>query len=480
MADKEAKIFLGIEGADRAIGNLQLLGGQFGKLANQMLGIVNVAKDFSQAVTNAKPLSLAAATNEAEKYRDVVTRIGVAYKLTGGQLSDLQDYFSRTSMSIGHSADEVASAFEKLAKTSDFRTAKNELADLAVRANNTNRPLPEMVRDYTQLRSALSIPSHMAGPAFRMIDEQAEKSGTQGGGAALERRLEILAPTLKKYDTSTDEKRRQVLAIVAALGKNLPQEQATQVVQDALGSHPDAQQLSRYLGRDILKSGKIDPMALFDLSRKIRQSRDKDSALRTETKLFGGNRQAALNWAELSPDKINELARDSSGEDYASSTKFELGSNEQYRAAAKRYESKESQARDRAEIERQGRQTDLYMQTDAGKLKRANLEKDYIKQSVGTDLLKGTDRYNANYQGQRGLQVGIESMQGVAGDFVRGAAAAKAYVGSRDSNSSDDAMLNELKLSNQQLQNLPQKIGEQLRDDPNQLGVDSARARPAN
>ena len=120
------------------------------------------------------------------------------------------------------------------------------------------------------------------------------------------------------------------------------------------------------------------------------------------------------------------------------------------------------------------------MQTDAGKLKRANLEKDYIKQSVGTDLLKGTDRYNANYQGQRGLQVGIESMQGVAGDFVRGAAAAKAYVGSRDSNSSDDAMLNELKLSNQQLQNLPQKIGEQLRDDPNQLGVDSARARPAN
>lgn len=479
MADKEAKIFLGIEGADRAIGNLQLLGGQFGKLANQMLGIVNVAKDFSQAITNAKPMSLAQATNEAEKYRDVVTRLGVAYKLTGGQLSDLQEYFSGTGMRIGASAEEVASAFEELAKASDFRTAKNQIDDLGVRANNTNRSLKEMVRDYTQLRSALSIPAHMTGPTFRMIDEQAEKSGTQGGGAALERRLETLAPTLKKFDTSTDAKQRQVVAIVAALGKNLPQDQATQVVQDALGSLPDPQQLSRYLGRDILKNGKIDVMALFELSRKIRQSRDKDSALRTETKLFGGNRQAALNWGELSPEKINELARDTSGEDYASSTKFELGSNEQYRAAAKRYESKENQAKDRAEVERLGRETDRYMQTSAGKLKRANLEKAYIERSIGTGLLGNRDQYNANYEGQRGLQVGIESMGGIGGEVARGAAAAIAVSGSGEK-ADNNAVVNELKIQNQQLQDLPQKIGEQLRNDPNQLGVDSARARPAN
>lgn len=507
MATKEAKIILGVEGAGKASADVMKVGGSFVELADKLFGIVKIAKDATNAIANIKPVNFTESTNQVEAYRDKVTRLGVTFRQTEGQIEGLMAKFDAVGLRVGQSADSVADATETLAKAYDLKIAVSMVEDLGIRANNTSRSLRDMSRDAIALKDGLTIPSNQFANTFRLIDQQAEKYGTVGGGQALEKRIESMAPILKKYDSSTPEKRAKLIATVAAVGKDLPPDEATEAAHDALGSIvSQPQQISRYVGRDILKSGKIDPDALYDLSKKIQKSRNKDSALRTETALFGGNRQAANNFANITPSDVN-LPHE-----------FELGTQQQQRDAANLYLSQDNSA----QIEDLG-QEDLYAKTKAGKLNQAYLERDAVHLKVGTKMLAGRDEYQEGYRGHREAQAAAETVGGYVGGAIQAGGAIRAsakaalaptkapvtgdqawYLAGRraqvaanaapskppskppsgkpkgKTGSSGGAHAELLKEQNQILRGLPAKIGEQLRSDPNQASVDKARAKPSN
>ncbi len=480
MADKEAKIFLGVEGTSQAITNLKNVAGAFAGIAHEAVGLIRFAKDATNAIANIKPFSPTAATNEAEKYRDVVTRIGVAAGYTADQLGGLQDRFAIIGQHIGQTAEEVAAATEEYGRAiGSTKEAIEGIEDLGIASNNSNRSLRDLVKVGAELKNSLGVPARLVGDELRRIGQLAEKVGTVGGRTVLAERIAQLGPTLRKYDASTPDKRRQLEAFVAALGRNLPPEQATQAAEgalSALASNP--QQIGRYLGKDVLKSGRIDLQALFTLGERVRRSRGQASYLRIFTQLFG-DRKAAEAFGQLDRAKLDELAADTQAEEFGKNfaKSFEF-TPELEAEAAKRFESAESQAAEAAKFRQEGRERDRYIETKAGRLNKAYRQREAVHKALAQDYLEARDEYQAGFEGNRFGQAALESQTGLAGTTAQGAAAAGALY--RSQTGGQDAVEDLLSSIHNVLEQQPQKIGEQLRNDPNSLGVDKARSRPAN
>lgn len=483
MADKEAKIFLGVEGTSQAITSLKNVAGAFAGIAHEAVGLIRFAKDATNAIANIKPFSPTAATNEAEKYRDVVTRIGVAAGYTADQLGGLQDRFAIIGQHIGQTAEEVAAVTEEYGRAiGSTKEAIEGVEDLGIASNNSNRSLRDLVKIGAALRNELGVPARLVGDELRRIGQLADKVGTVGGRTVLAERIAQLGPTLRKYDASTPDRARQLEAFVAALGGQLPPEQATLAAEgalSALASNP--QQIGRYLGKDVLKSGRIDLQALFTLGERVRKSRGQASYLRIFTQLFGGNRLAAEAFGQLDRAKLDELAADTQAEEFGKNfAKSFAFTPEQGAEAAKRFESAESQAAEAAKFRQEGRERDRYIETKAGRLNRAYRQREAVHKALAQDYLEARDEYQAGFEGNRYGQAALESQTGLAGTTAQAAAAAGALYRSQTKNDGQAAVVDLLREQNQILQNQPQRIGEQLRDDPNSLGVDRARARPAN
>lgn len=480
MADKEAKIFLGVEGTSQAITNLKNVAGAFAGIAHEAVGLIRFAKDATNAIANIKPFSPTAATNEAEKYRDVVTRIGVAAGYTADQLGGLQDRFAIIGQHIGQTAEEVAAATEEYGRAiGSTKEAIEGIEDLGIASNNSNRSLRDLVKVGAELKNSLGVPARLVGDELRRIGQLADKVGTVGGRTVLAERIAQLGPTLRRYDASSPDKRRQLEAFVAALGGQLPPEQATQAAEgalSALASNP--QQIGRYLGKDVLKSGRIDLQALFTLGERVRKSRGQASFLRIFTQLFG-DRKAAEAFGQLDPRKLDELAADTQAEEYVRSQRFEF-TPEQGAEAAKRFESAESQAAEAAKFRQEGRERDRYIETKAGRLNRAYRQREAVHKALAQDYLEARDEYQASFEGNRYGQAGLESQTGLAGTTAQAAAAAGALYRSQTKDDGQAAVVDLLREQNDILKNQPAQIGQQLRDDPNNLGVDKARSRPAN
>ena len=209
MADKEAKIFLGVEGTSQAITSLKNVAGAFAGIAHEAVGLIRFAKDATNAIANIKPFSPTAATNEAEKYRDVVTRIGVAAGYTADQLGGLQDRFAIIGQHIGQTAEEVAAATEEYGRAiGSTKEAIEGIEDLGIASNNSNRSLRDLVKVGAELKNSLGVPARLVGDELRRIGQLAEKVGTVGGRTDLAERIAQLGPTPRRYDATSPEKRR--------------------------------------------------------------------------------------------------------------------------------------------------------------------------------------------------------------------------------------------------------------------------------
>lgn len=481
--NSEAKIFLGVEGTAQAITSLKAVAGAFAGIANEAMGLVRFAKDATNAVANIKPFSPTAATDAAEKYRDVVTRIGVAAGYSAEQVGALQDRFAIIGQHIGQTAEEVAAATEEYGRSiGSTRDAIQGIEDLGIAGNNTNRSLRDMVRIGASLTNDLGVPARLVGEELRRIGQIAEKVGTLGGRAALTERLAQMGPTLRKYDTSTPEKRQQLESFVAAMGGSLPPDQATQAAEGALGAlASNPQEIGRYLGKDVLKSGRIDLQAIFTLGERVRRSRGQAAYMRVLTRLFGNNRVAAENFAKLSPEKLAQIAADTQAEEFARGAKFSFEPEQQVEAQ-KRFSSREGIEREMAEMNKLGRERDRYIETKAGKLRKAYEQRDSVHKALAQDYLNARDEYHAGFEGDRYNQVAQETLTGLSGTIAQSANAAGAMYRSQtaptEGEAALDRLISETQKTNELLQQLPQKTGEQLREDPNELGVKGKR--PAN
>ncbi len=126
------------------------------------------------------------------------------------------------------------------------------------------------------------------------------------------------------------------------------------------------------------------------------------------------------------------------------------------------------------------RERDRYIETKAGRLNRAYRQREAVHKALAQDYLEARDEYQASFEGNRYGQAGLESQTGLAGTTAQAAAAAGALYRSQTKDDGQAAVVDLLREQNDILKNQPAQIGQQLRDDPNNLGVDKARSRPAN
>lgn len=423
MADKEARIRIGIDNASQTIADLNKIDGAFRKIGIGLQGVAKLAKDASGAVADIKPFDPKAQTDNLERYRLTLTRMTAAMGLGAKEADYLRARFDAISNSSGFGAEEIAAAAEEYGRlTYDMRGAANNMEGLAVVANNTNRKLGEMVQIGASLHNNLSVPLKDVGKELREIGEIANNAGTRGGRIGLMDMITSLGPSLQKYDSSTAKKRHRLEAFAAGMGGDSPPDVARDKAAAALDWFSgEALGLGKYLGRKSIidpTTGKIgDPGEILDaVKRKMGRSRNKAAALRVlgnYVSLQGAPAALALTSKEVErlSTTQEEIERKRSEEEYRRHEK-------QYEEGAWNFIPQPGDMDPMSNLpflppairERDLSEKDRMSTTPAGALERAKRKGENLRRNMADPLLRGRDAYQQGYEGSRGKQVADETV----------------------------------------------------------------------
>lgn len=421
MADKEARIRIGIENASQTIADLNKIEGAFKKIGLGLGGVAKLAKSAASAVADIKPFDPKGETDNLERYRLTLTRMSTAMGLTAKEADYLRARFDAVSNASGIGAEEIAGAAEEYGRlTYDMRGAANSMEGLVVVANNTNRSLREMVQIGANLHNNLGVPLRDVGQELREIGEIANNAGTRGGRQGLMDMLTSLGPSLQKYDTGTAKKRHRLEAFVAGMAGDSPPDVGREKAAGALDWFSgEALGLGRYLGRKSIvdeKTGKVsDPGEILDaVKRKMGRTRDRAAALRVLGNYV--NLQGAPAALALTSKEVGRLAvtqeeierKKSEAEYYRQEREYEEGNaafipqpgdmNPQFPFLPPVINEKDLSEKDRL------------ADTPAGRLERARREGENLRRNMADPLLRGRDAYQQGYEGKRGEQVADETM----------------------------------------------------------------------
>lgn len=485
--NKEAKIFLGVEGASQARSNVASVQGAFGLLLKTLENVKKLGLDTARAITDIKPFDPRRAVQNAEVMRYSVQRLAID---AGASVESLTKRFDQIGEKLGISTQEVTHLAGELGRmTLDPAGSVEALQALGVEANNTNRSLSEMVSIGASLHNDLRVPLEEVGKELFQINRIAKEAGTTGGGKGLQQLLAGLGPEIAKFDTSTGHARARLEAFVALAAGKLPHQQGMAAAGSVLGAlSGNAQQIGRYVGRDpFTAEGGIDPSVLFTLWEKIQKTRGKESQLRVMTQLFNGDRRAALNFLGIgSMRNVDDLA---TGREEAKEAR-------EFGISAPGISISDPRTR-------QAVTEDKLAGTAAGEAAQIEQERENAERRAGEELLKMKDVHRRRFKGNgaarvahdtavsvlpgfvQDIAVGIEaaSTTGLAQDVSAGIeAASAAQAGESPAQGSDTAnrQLQEQQKMNEILKNLPRAFGAEVRQDPNQLGAEKGRRRPAN
>ena len=485
--NKEAKIFLGVEGASQARSNVASVQGAFGALLKTLENVKRLGIETSRAITDIKPFDPKRAIQSAEATRYSVQRLAID---AGTSVESLTKKFDSIGEKLGISTQEVTGLAGELSRlTLDPKGSIEALQALGVEANNTNRSLYELSQIGASLHNDLRVPLEDVGGELVRINRIAKEAGTTGGGKGLQQLLAGLGPELSKFDVATDSARQRLEALVALLAGKLPHQQGMQAAGSVLGAlSSNAQQIGLYLGRDVYTAeGGIDPAAIFQLWDKVRKTRGDASQLRVLTKLFGGDRRAALNF--LSVGNVGNVDDLAAGRAEAANAR-RMGV---YTPGMTVYDPDRmtDEQRQRIREEMYGPE-DKLAGTAAGEAAQIEQERANAERRAGEKLLEAKDQHRRRFKGNGAGRVAHDTvvgvLPGVVQDVVTGVEAGTAAYDARSreelpaAKGADpmDRLILETQRTNELLKNLPQKTGEQLRADPNQMGVEKGRSRPAN
>lgn len=487
MADKEAKIFLGVEGAGQAKSNIAGVKGAFGELLTVLGNVKKLGVDTAKAITDIKPFDPRRAIQGAEEARLSIQRLAIDANIP---LESLTKRFDGLSEKLGISQDEVIGLASELSRlTLDPKGSIEALQSLGVEANNTNRSLHEMVQIGAELHNGLGVPLEGVGRELQFINRVAGEVGTNGGGKGLQQLITSLAQDLSKFDTATESARHRVEAFVALAGGKLPHPQAVRAAGSVLGAlSGNAQQIGRYLGHDIhTESGGIDVSAYFELQKKIQSTRGREAQLRVLTTLFGGDRRAALNFQSIGNLRaVEDLV--TGREEAATARKFGITT-----PGVAAYDLNNiTDKQHRRVLEGALGPEDKLAKTAAGEALTIEQERANAERRGAAGLLKAKDYQRRRFKGNGEARVAHDTAVNLFGETVQevitGAEAVDSYSnrnrveteGKTGREIHLERLVQETQKTNQLIEQLPHRTGQQLRDDPNSLGVDKARSRPAN
>ena len=487
MADKEAKIRLGVEGASEATSNVKQVGGAFGELLHVLESVKKLGLEAARSVTDIKPFNPGRAVEGAEQTRLAVTRLAVD---AGLSVDALTRRFDSIGEKLGISTQEVTGLAGELSRlTLDPKGSVEALQSLGVEARNTNRSMRELIEVGAVLHNSLRVPLEGVGRELVFINRVASEVGTTGGGKGLQRLLTALGPDLGRFDVSTPSSRNRLESFVALAAGKLPYPQAVGAAGSVLGALAgNAAQIGRYLGRDLYtESGGIDVAGFFELQKKIQRTRGKDAQLRVLTKLFGNDRRAALNFLSIGNlQNVDDVV--AGREEAATARRFGVKAP----GVAVFDLSKLTDAQRKRINEDAFGADDKLADTAAGEALTIDRERENAERRAGEELLKAKDYQRRRFKGNGAARVAHDTAVSLFGETVQGvisgAESADAFsnrnrVETEGKSGRDiqlERLVQETQKTNQLLEQLPHKTGQQLRDDPNNLGVDRARSQPAN
>lgn len=238
--DRETKIKLIAEGASRAQADINRTAESVGKVgekasaaggAMRELGRMafRMASDVSRAFNDVKPIDFGASGDKARAFADSTARYA---QKVGGDAGQIAESFKAAGVSIGVTAERVASFTKGLQASSLNDGAAGAVEQLGQYANSTGRELEEVAEVGSLFLGKLGMPVEKVGESLAKVRDIAKEFSTVGGTLALERSLVRLGPTLQAVSGSFS----QQAALVAELGKGKSPDVADETAGSVLGT----------------------------------------------------------------------------------------------------------------------------------------------------------------------------------------------------------------------------------------------------
>lgn len=382
MAEKEAKVKIGVEGADdvgraakealdpweNKARTLQERFANTGKSIASTLedAFASVGRSFASVITASNRLDLATAVAGAERFDRTITRMATGAGRSLDAMTDrMQAIGDRTGLSDNAAAQWARSI---AAVTYDLDGATKSAGALGDEALATGREFDEMNGLYVALQKAVP-PGRDVGDVLKTIRAQAETLGTIGGPRAFEDQIRSLDGALSHLSSKADV--GKFTALMGTLGKGLRPEQAQRVQQRVSGAlESQAVDISRTVGYDILdEQGHVkDPTkVLGDL-----QKRMKKTGLSKQQQLYAWQR-----W--LGPEAGTIMAH----ADLSQVPKVQA-------------EAQAQRAKDDAEAHSRAA---AYRRSPAGQREARAREAEREQQAMGAGLLGLRDKYDEQFRG---------------------------------------------------------------------------------
>lgn len=283
MADKDAKISVGVEGTDEVARSAERALRPWTNAAttaqNAMTGfgravgdvVRQTTSDIARGVTAFAAFDFSSRIPAVIQYREEVARLSV---VTGTSSDELRRKFAAQeaqTLQARQANEEFAKSFGRI--TYNYRQSADAASALADEALAANRSLGEMAGVGKVIYDATGKIS-AAPEVLGRIRAQAEKLGTIGGPDALRDQFERMGAVVARLSTQTPEQLGRLTGALGAIGKGLRPEQAAEAQQSIFaGIFGDTKATERFLrsagelkkGESILDShGQIkDPAAVL-------------------------------------------------------------------------------------------------------------------------------------------------------------------------------------------------------------------------
>lgn len=188
-----------------------------------------MASDVSRAFNDVKPIDFGASGDKARAFADSTARYA---QKVGGDAGQIAESFKAAGVSIGVTAERVASFTKGLQASSLNDGAAGAVEQLGQYANSTGRELEEVAEVGSLFLGKLGMPVEKVGESLAKVRDIAKEFSTVGGTLALERSLVRLGPTLQAVSGSFS----QQAALVAELGKGKSPDVADETAGSVLGT----------------------------------------------------------------------------------------------------------------------------------------------------------------------------------------------------------------------------------------------------
>lgn len=249
MADKKAKIEIGIDGVNEVVEGFQkvLSSATFLGLglATIVAGVKQLNDEFRKLKGIHEDVSLLESSKKRIEFRDSVDLIN---RRSGGQLpiSYLNSKLSNVSLATGFKPDDIGkTALDLGDATGRYKEAAEATEFVAKHAKNLGITLQEAGVGAKTFVNVLKVPEKELGNFYTQLSESAKKAGISP--LLIERQIVQNADNLKGYSFKTTEDRQAALDLQVQFNKRANPQQAADEYGKALGiTKGSQQQIQRY------------------------------------------------------------------------------------------------------------------------------------------------------------------------------------------------------------------------------------------